>query len=130
MLKEALYTSIGATALAAEFVTHPQRSQSWLKKAERRGGKFVASYEQRVRKLTKRTGSTIGDLRSSYMSAIGLAEGKVERTERKAATAVKRTTRKARRSRPRAKVTGRTRRAGNRRVRSTTLTVQTPAIAS
>ena len=126
MLKETLYTSIGAYALAYDFVTHPQRSQNWLKKAERRGGKIAQQGELRLRKLNRRTQSGIGDLRQSMLSYVGLAERKVERTEARTERAVKSTARKARRRAPRARVSRRSTRARGQRVSNTTLTVQTP----
>ena len=43
MITEAVYTSIGAAALAVDFVTSPQKQQNWLKKAERRGSKLASS---------------------------------------------------------------------------------------
>jgi hypothetical protein len=130
MLKETIYTSLGAAALTAEFVTNPKRSQSWLKKAERRGSRLAARGEQQLRRLTKDAESALDDLRSSSMSALGLAEPKVARRERKTVKAVRRTARKARRSTPKARISRRTRRSGSRRVRNTTVSVQTPAIAS
>ena len=130
MLKETLYTSIGAYALAFDFVTQPKRSQDWLKKAERRGGKLVAQSEQRLRKLNKRTGATISDLQESVLSTIGLAERRAARAETHAVKAVKSTSRKARRRAPRARVSRRTTRVRGQRTNSTTLTVQTPAVAA
>ena len=124
MIKEAVYTSIGAAALTVDFVTSPSRQSNWLKKAERRGGKLAQPLERRL-------DNVIGDVRQSTLSAIGLAEEKAEKTARTARTTARRTATKARRNTPRVSVSSRrtsARRAGTtRRVRKTSVSVSTPA---
>jgi len=72
MLRETLNTSIGAAALTVDFVTHPQRSQVWLKKAERRGNTIVRQYERNLRNLSKDAGSTLEDLRKNPLALFGI----------------------------------------------------------
>jgi len=123
MFKKALYTWIGANALTLDFVTHPRRAQNWLDKAERRGSKIAAPGEQRLRRLSRRTESRLESLRNELLATVGLVERRAERAEHRAEASAKSTARKVRRRAPRARVTRRTRRAGTRRVASTTLSV-------
>ena len=131
MIKETVYTSIGAAALAVDFVTSPSRQSTWLKKAERRGGKLAQSARLQIRPAQKRLDNLLGDVRHSTLSVIGLAEKKAEAATKTAKTTARRTATKARRSTPRVRVATRrttARRAGTtRRVRQTTVSVQTPA---
>ena len=131
MIRETVYTGIGAAALAVDFVTSPTRQQNWLKKAERRGGKLALSSRQQVRPYQRRIESVIEDVRRSTLSAIGLAEEKAEKAATTTRKTARRTATRARRNTPRVKVSSRrtsARRAGTtRRVRSTTVSVQTPA---
>ena len=126
MIKETVYTTIGAAALAADFVTSPTRQQNWLKKAERRGGKVAQS----VRPVQRRIENVIDEVRTSTLSTIGLAERKAEKTVVTAKRTATRTASRARKAAPRVKVASRrttARRSGTtRRVRSTTVSVQTP----
>ena len=131
MIRETVYTGIGAAALAVDFVTSPSRQQNWLKKAERRGGKLALSGRQQVRPYQRRLESVIEDVRRSTLGAIGLAEEKAEKAATTTRKTARRTATRARRNTPRVKVSSRrtsARRAGStRRVRSTTVSVQTPA---
>ncbi|MEA2682118.1 MAG: hypothetical protein QOK05_446 [Chloroflexota bacterium] len=131
MIKETVYTSIGAAALAVDFVTSPTRQTNWLKKAERRGGKLAQTSRLQLRPIQRRLDNLLGDVRHSTLSAIGLAEDKAEEAGKSARRTVRRTATKARRSTPRARVTTRrttARKAGTtRRVRRTMVSVQTPA---
>ena len=126
MIKETVYTTIGAAALAADFVTSPARQQNWLKKAERRGGKVA----QQVRPVQRRIENVIEEVRVSTLGTIGLAERKVEKTAATAKRTATRTASRARKATPRVKVASRrttARRSGTtRKVRSTTVSVQTP----
>ena len=127
MIRETVYTTIGAAALAADFVTSTTRQQNFLKKAERRGGKVAES----VRPVQRRIENVIGDVRSSTLSTIGLAERKAEKTAVAAKRTATRTASRASQATPRVKVSTRratARRAGTtRRVRKTTVSLQTPA---
>ena len=127
MIKETVYTTIGAAALAADFVTSPARQQNWLKKAERRGGKVAES----VRPVQRRIENVLDDVRTSTLSTIGLAERKAEKTAVTAKRTATRTASRARKAAPRVKVSSRrttARRSGTtRRVRSTSVSLQTPA---
>lgn len=123
MLKKAIYTWLGAQALTLDFVTHPRRAQLWLDKAERRGSKVAAGPEQRLRRLSRSAERQLEDLREQTLSTIGLAERRTKRTAAKAEGEVKKTARTIRRKTPKARVSRRTRRAGRRRVTSTTLSV-------
>jgi hypothetical protein len=126
MLKETVYTSLGAAALAADFVTSPRRQINWLKKAERRGGKLAQTSSLQVRPYRRRLEKALNDVRSTALGVIGLAEDKTEKTTKTA----RRTVASARRSTPR--VTASTRRTGTRRsgarrsVRKTTVSVVSP----
>jgi len=74
VIRETLYTSIGAAALAVDFVTSPQKQQNWLKKAERRGSKLATTSQRQIRPVTKQVESAIEELRVNSLSALGLAE--------------------------------------------------------
>ena len=123
MIRETLYTSIGAAALAVDFVTSPQKQQNWLKKAERRGSKLATTSQRQIRPVTKQVESAIEELRVNSLSALGLAERRAEKAQAEVKTAARR----ARRSTPKARVSRRRRTVGGRKVRQTTLTLQTPA---
>ncbi|GAC1327728.1 MAG: hypothetical protein NVSMB17_02180 [Candidatus Dormibacteria bacterium] len=127
MIRETVYTTLGAAALAADFVTSPARQQNWLKKAERRGGKVAQS----VRPVQRRIENVIDDVRNGALGTIGLAERKVERTATTARRTATRTASRASKATPRVKVATRrttARRSGaTRRVRRTTVSLQTPA---
>jgi len=127
MIKETVYTTLGAAALAADFVTSPARQQNWLKKAERRGDKVARS----VRPVQRRIENVLEDVRHSALGTIGLAERKAERTAVSAKRTATRTASRASKATPRVKVSTRratARRSGTtRRVRKTTVSVQTPA---
>jgi hypothetical protein len=130
MLKETVYTSLGAAALAADFVTSPRRQINWLKKAERRGGKLAQTSRLQVRPYRRRLEKALNDVRSTAFGVIGLAEDKTEKATKKARSSARRTVASARRSTPR--VTASTRRTGTRRsgarrgVRKTTVSVVSP----
>jgi hypothetical protein len=131
MIKQTVYTSIGAAALAVDFVTSPSRQSTWLKKAERRGGKLAQSSRLQLRPIQRGLDNLLGDVRHSTLSAIGLAEDKAEEARQTVRTTARRTATKARRNTPRVRVSARRTtapQAGSiRRVRRTTLSVQTPA---
>ncbi|MDQ6747116.1 MAG: hypothetical protein M3010_03285 [Candidatus Dormibacteraeota bacterium] len=131
MIRETVYTGIGATALAVEFVTSPSRLQNWLKRAERRGGRLAQSGRLQVRPYQRRLDNLVGDVRHSTLSAIGLAEDRVEEAGKTARRTARKTATRARRNTPRVTVSTRrapARRAGStRRVRRTSVSVQTPA---
>jgi hypothetical protein len=120
MIRETLYTSIGAAALAVDFVTSPQKQQNWLKKAERRGSRLAKTSQAQVRPVTKQVESAIEELRATSLSALGLAERRAEKAEAQVKATVRRST-------PKARVSRRRRTTGGRKVRQTTLTLQTPA---
>ncbi|HXA42139.1 MAG TPA: hypothetical protein VNV65_04395 [Candidatus Solibacter sp.] len=120
MIRETLYTSIGAAALAVDFVTSPQKQINWLKKAERRGSRLAKTSQAQVRPVTKQVESAIEELRVTSLSALGLAERRAEKAEAKVKATVRRST-------PKARVSRRRRTTGGRKVRQTTLTLQTPA---
>lgn len=120
MIRETLYTSIGAAALAVDFVTSPQKQQNWLKKAERRGSRLAKTSQAQVRPVTKQVESAIEELRATSLSALGLAERRAEKVEAQVKATVRRST-------PKARVSRRRRTTGTRKVRQTTLTLQTPA---
>jgi hypothetical protein len=130
MIRETVYTGIGAAALAIDFVTSPSRQQSWLKKAERRGGKLALSGQRQVRPYQHRLESVIEDVRRSTLGAIGLAEENAEKAATSTRQTARRTVASARRSTPRVKVSSRrtsVRRAGtSRQVRRTSISMQTP----
>lgn len=119
MLRETLYASIGAAALTVDFVTHPQRSQSLLKKAERRGSRIASQYERSLRSLTKDAGSTLEDLRKNPLALFGNGSNGV-----KAGNSVKAVGRRVRKGQT-TRVRARARRNG-----ATTLTVERSAVAS
>lgn len=127
MIKETLHRSIGAAALAVDFVTSPQKQQNWLKKAERRGSKLTTRSQAQLRPVTKQVGSALEELRSTSLSALGLAERRAEKAQATAKKSVKTAARRARRSTPKTRVSRRRRTVGGRRIRQTTLSVQTPA---
>jgi hypothetical protein len=127
LIRETLYTSIGAAALAVDFVTNPAKAQNWLKKAERRGSKLASTSQRQIRPVTKQVEEAIEELRVEALSALGLAERKVEKTSVNGAKAVKTTARRVRRRTPKARVSRRRATARGRKVTSTTLSVQTPA---
>ena len=110
LIRETINTSIGAAALAVEFATQPQKQQTWLKKAERRGYRLTRSSEQQINKLNKQVESVIEDVTKSSLQVLGLSEAPTPRPVRAA--------------KPRRKV--RRRRAARRPVRAT-LTVSRPA---
>ncbi len=120
MIRETLYTSIGAAALAVDFVISPQKQQNWLKKAERRGSRLAKTSQAQVRPVTKQVESAIEELRATSLSALGLAERRAEKAEAQVKATVRRST-------PKARVSRRRRTTGRRKVRQTTLTLQTPA---
>ena len=132
MLKETVYTTIGAAALAADFVTSPTRQQNWLKKAERRGGKLAQSSRLQVRPYQRRLESALEDVRRNTLGLIGLAEEQTEKAAAATRSTARKTARRARRSTPRVTATSRrvrprrTSASRPRRVRATTVTVQTP----
>jgi hypothetical protein len=74
LIRETVYTSIGAAALAVEFATKPSKQQNWLKKAERRGSKLTRSSERQIRQLPKQVESAIEDVTKSSLQALGLAD--------------------------------------------------------
>lgn len=127
MIKETLHRSIGAAALAVDFVTSPQKQQNWLKKAERRGSKLTTRSQAQLRPVTKQVGSALEELRSTSLSALGLAERRAEKAQATAKKSVKTAASRARRSTPKTRVSRRRRTVGGRRIRQTTLSVQTPA---
>ena len=131
MIRETVYTGIGAAALALDFVTSPSRQQIWLKKAERRGGKLALSSRQQVRPYQRRLEGVIGDVRRSTLGVIGLAEHKAEEAATTTRRTARRTATSARRNTPRVKVSSRRttalRPGSTRKVRRTTVSVQTPA---
>lgn len=131
MIKQTVYTSIGAAALAVDFVTSPSRQSTWLKKAERRGGKLAEGARLQLRPAQRRLDNLLGDVRHSTLSVIGLAENKAEEARQTGRTTARRTATKARRNTPRVSISSRrstARRAGTtRRVRRTTMSIQTPA---
>jgi hypothetical protein len=127
MIRETLHRSIGAAALAVDFVTSPQKQQNWLKKAERRGSKLTTRSQAQLRPVTKQVGSALEELRSTSLSALGLAERRAEKAQATAKKSVKTAARRARRSTPKTRVSRRRRTVGGRRIRQTTLSVQTPA---
>jgi hypothetical protein len=118
MIRETVYTSIGAASLAADFVTSPRRQLDWLRKAERRGAKLADSGQRRVERSLDATYGRVLEL-------VGLGETKATR----AARTIRRDTPKvAVRSRaiggkPARRATGRT------RARRTTISVVTPNAA-
>ena len=130
MIRETVYTGIGATALALDFVTSPTRQLNWLKKAERHGGKLALSGRQQVRPYQRRLENVIQDVRRGTLGAIGLAEERAERAEKATRKTVRRTATQARRNAPRVKVSSRRtpRAAGTtRRARRTAVPIETPA---
>jgi hypothetical protein len=127
LIRETLYASIGAAALAVDFVTSPSKQQNWLKKAERRGSKLATTGQRQIRPVTKQVESTIEDLRTEAMSALGLAERKVEKAEAGASKTVNTAARRVRRSTPKARVSRRRATSRGRKVTRTTVSVQTPA---
>ncbi|MFN2464718.1 MAG: hypothetical protein ABR598_00455 [Candidatus Dormibacteria bacterium] len=130
MIRETVYTGIGATALAVDFVTSPARLQNWLKKAERRGGKLAQSGRLQVRPYQRRIDGLVEEVRHSALSAIGLAEEKAETAGRTATRTARRTATSARRKAPQVRVTTRrssTRRSGAGRRRQTSVSLKTPA---
>lgn len=131
MIKETVYTSIGAAALTMDFVTNPRRQSNWLKKAERRGDKLARSSRLQLRPIQRRLDNLLAEVRHSTLSAIGLAENKADEAGKTARRSARRTATQARRNAPRVRVSSRrtsARRAGTtRRVRRTTVSLQTPA---
>ena len=128
LIRETLYTSIGAAALAVDFVTSPAKQQTWLKKAERRGSKLASTSQRQIRPVTKQVESAIEELRTEALSALGLAERKAEKAQVDATKTVKTAVRRRRRSTPTARVSRRrATTSGGRKVTRTTLSVQTPA---
>jgi hypothetical protein len=127
MIKETLHRSIGAAALAVDFVTSPQKQQNWLKKAERRGSTLTTRSQAQLRPVTKQVGSALEEFRSTSLSALGLAERRAEKAQATAKKSVKTAASRAHRSTPTTRVSRRRRTVGGRRVRQTTLSVQTPA---
>jgi hypothetical protein len=128
LIRETLYTSIGAAALAVDFVTSPAKQQNWLKKAERRGNKLASTSQRQIRPVTKQVESAIDELRTEALSALGLAERKAEKAEADATKTVNTAVRRGRRSTPTARVSRRrSTTSRGRKVTRTTLSVQTPA---
>ena len=131
MIRETVYTGIGATALAIDFVTSPTRQLNWLKKAERHGGKLALSGRQQVRPYQRRLENVIEDVRRSTLGAIGLAEERAEKAARSTRKTARQAATRARRNTPRVKVSSRrtTARAtgATRRVRRTAVSIETPA---
>jgi hypothetical protein len=127
LIRETLYTSIGAAALAVDFVTNPAKAQNWLKKAERRGSKLATTSQRQIRPVTKQVESAIEELRTEALSALGLAERKAAKAQADATKTVKTTARRARRSTPKARVSRRRATSRGRKVTRTTVSVQTPA---
>ena len=120
VIRETLYTSIGAAALAVDFVTSPQKQQNWLKRAERRGSKLATTSQRQIHPVTKQVESAIEELRVNSLSVLGLAERGVENVQAEAKMTVPRST-------PKARVSRRRRTVGGRKVLQTTLTLQAPA---
>ncbi|MHB8510535.1 MAG: hypothetical protein ACYDGR_18150, partial [Candidatus Dormibacteria bacterium] len=104
MIRETIYTALGSAALAVDFATSVEKQQNWLKKAERRGSKVAQSGRAQLRPLTRNLESTIGEVRHSALSAIGMAEEKAEATQK----AARRSVNRARRNAPRVAVSTRT----------------------
>jgi hypothetical protein len=127
LIRETLYTSIGAAALAVDFVTNPAKAQTWLKKAERRGSKLASTSQRQIRPVTKQVEEAIEELRVEALSALGLAERKATATGANGAKAVKTAPRRARRSTPKARVSRRRATSRRRKVTQTTVSVPTPA---
>src|SRR5258708_12389383 len=100
MIRATLYTSIGAAALAVDFVTSPQKEINWLKKAERRGSRLAKTSQAQVRPVTKQVESAIEELRVTSLSALGLAERRAEKAEAQVKATVRRSTPKPRVSPP------------------------------
>ena len=119
MIRETVYTGIGATALALDFVTSPTRQLNWLKKAERHGGELALSGRKQVRPYQRRLENAIGDVRRSTFGAIGLAEERAEKAARSTRKTVRRNT-------PRVKVSSRRTAGTTRRVRRSTVSLETP----
>ncbi|MEA2646202.1 MAG: hypothetical protein QOE92_1285 [Chloroflexota bacterium] len=123
MIRETLYTSIGAAALAVDFATNASKQQNWLKKAERRGSKLARTSELQLRKVNKQVESVVEDVTKSSLNLLGLAEDNVEKTAKSTTHSARSTARKVRRRTPKARVSRRTRRTGGRRVTSTTVSL-------
>jgi hypothetical protein len=119
MIRETVYTGIGATALALDFVTSPTRQRNWLKKAERHGGELALSGRKQVRPYQRRLENVIGDVRRSTFGAIGLAEERAEKAARSTRKTVRRNT-------PRVKVSSRRTAGTTGRVRRSTVSLETP----
>lgn len=127
MITETIYASIGAAALAVDFVTSPTKQQNWFKKAERRGSKLAQSSRQRLRPVTRQLETTVADVRANGLSALGLAQDNAEKAEK----TVRKSVATARKRAPRARVTRRRRTTSTgRKVRNTTLTISQPASAA
>jgi hypothetical protein len=123
LIRETLYTSIGAAALAVDFAITPSKQQNWLKKAERRGSKLARNGELQLRKVNKQATTVVEDVTKQSLTLLGLAENNVEKTATSTARSARSTARKVRRRTPKARVSRRTRRAGSRKVTSTTLSL-------
>lgn len=126
MITETIYTSIGAAALAVDFVTSPAKQQNWLKKAERRGSRLAQNGQKALRPVRKQIESTVADARANGLSLLGLAQESTEKAEK----SVRRTATTARKRAPRARVTRRRRTSRGRKVQATTLTLQQPVSAA
>ena len=109
MIRETLHRSIGAAALAVDFVTSPQKQRNWLKKAERRGSKLATRSQAQLRPVTKQVESALEELRSNSLSALGLAERRAEKAQATAKKTVRTAARQARRRTPKARVSRRRR---------------------
>jgi hypothetical protein len=101
LIRETVYTSIGAAALAVEFATRPSKQQSWLKKAERKGSSLTHKGEKQIRKQYKQVESVIEDVTQSSLQVLGLAEA----TAPKPVKAARKPRRRARRRTTRRPVT-------------------------
>src|SRR5258708_1516773 len=105
MLKQTLYTGIGAAALTVDFVTNPKQGRDWLKKAGRRGSKIAARGQLRLRKLSKGAQSALGELGPPPLATVGLAPPKTPPARSTAAPRPAAKARPARRRAPRARTT-------------------------
>ena len=105
MLKQTLYTGIGAAALTLDFVTNPKQGRDWLKKAERRGSKIATRGQQRLQKLSREAQSALGELGSAPLATVGLAPTKAPAPRSTASPRPAAKPRPARRRTPRTRAT-------------------------
>ncbi|HEV3230910.1 MAG TPA: hypothetical protein VG245_01520 [Candidatus Dormibacteraeota bacterium] len=129
MIRETLYTGIGAAALAADFVTSPSKQQTWLKKAERRGVKLAETGQKQLTGLNKTVESGVDAVYGRALELIGFGEAKATQAKKTATT----TARRVRRATPRVSVASRTtsgsrarKATGTARARQTTISVVNP----